>query len=206
MVVPEFFVAGGSKQGLQLGNDPSGNPVLGGIPTGKAGFIDIVDATTGEAYEIKHVDYILTARAEINWYVSIYNSNPTPGGPARLRPGTNYRWVPNGWEVIGTNPYYSGKVILAQMRASGVISYKGEYKNRIPVPLPRYVWEWDPDKKVVEKRDRTKIPNWLPNPAPAYSEAIEVCKVVIVVGGTIIILIDPLPDEPLLPFIWGFAP
>jgi RHS repeat-associated protein len=206
IVVPEFFVAGGSKQGLQLENDPSGNPLLTGIPTGEAGYIDIVDITTHQAYEIKHEREILNARAEINWYISIYNQNPRPAGPANLTLGTNYRWAQNGWEVIGTNPYYPGQVILAQMKASGVISYKGEYKDKIPVPLPRYVWEWDPDKKAVEKRDRTKIPDWIPNPAAAYSDAIEVCKVVIVVGGTIIILIDPLPDEPLLPFIWGVVP
>ena len=187
-------------------NDLSGNPILTGVPTGGAGFIDIVDVTTQQAYEIKHERDILIGRAEINWYIFIYNQNPRPGGPAGLSLGTNYKWATNGWEVIGTNPYYPGQVILARMRASGVITYKGEYKDRIPVPLPRYVWEWDSDKNTVERRDRTKIPNWSPNPSPAYSDAIRVCKIVVVVGGTIIILLDPLPDEPIIPLIWGVAP
>ncbi len=205
-IIPEFFVAGGSKQGLQLENDAAGNPILVGIATGEAGFIDIADITTGQAYEIKHERDLLWGRAEINWYVSIYNRNPNPGGPARLILGTNYRWIFDGWELIGTNPYYAGQVILAQMKAPGVITYRGESKDKIPVPLPRYVWEWNPDKKTVEKRDRTKIPNWLPNPTPANSDIINECEVVIVVGVTIFILLDQLPDEPILPFIWGVTP
>jgi hypothetical protein len=92
------------------------------------------------------------------------------------------------------------------MKASGVITYKSITKDKVPVPLPRYVWEWDPNKKTVERRDRTTIPNWSPIPVPAYSHVINACKVVIIAGVTVIVIFDPLPDEPLLPLVWSLAP
>jgi RHS repeat-associated protein len=206
IVIPEFYVPGGSKQGLELVTDPSGLPKLIGNPTGQAGYIDIVDLFLGQAFEIKKEVEFLNGLAEINWYVSVYNRNPLPGGPIQLTPGTNYKWPWEGWEIIGTNPYYSGGVILAQMKGAGVITYKSVTKDKIPVPLPKYIYEWDPNKKTVERRDLTTIPNWSPIPAPAYSNVINACKVVIIAGVTVIIIFDPLPDEPLLPLVWSLAP
>lgn len=162
-----------------------------------------MDISTRQAYEIKPEDQILNGMAEINWYISIYNSNPSLGGPSHLVPGTYYKWAWEGWEVIGTNPYYAGQVILAQMKVSGVITYKGVNKDRIPVPLPRYVWEWDPSKNTVEKRDRTKIPNWLPNTAPAYSNIIDLCVKGIILIGTTYLILSPIPDDPLIPILWS---
>jgi RHS repeat-associated protein len=198
----ELPVEGGSKQGLERKVDNKGNPYLTGTPTGSTGWIDLVDVNMSMAYEIKRERYLLQARAEIAWYVTTYNTNPGPKAPSKLIPGTNYAWLFHGWQVIGTNPVYPGQAILAVMQAPGVISWKAVRKDKIPVPLPKYVFEWDPETRTVKKEKLNEAPMWRPALQPMHSEALEACKLVIVVGITIIILIDIFPDETAIPFVW----
>jgi hypothetical protein len=171
-------------------------------PTGNPGFIDIVDVTTGEAFEIKNVQDLLLAAGEISWYVSTYNKLPGPKEPPILKLGTNYSLV---WEVIGTNPYYPGSAILARLSYPGVIEYKSVLKDRIPVTVPRFVWEWDSSTNSAKRQEAKNSGGWVMNPSPA-SAIVNACTVVVITSLTILIIIDPSPDDLILPFVWSFAP
>ncbi|MHC1783582.1 MAG: hypothetical protein AB9891_12655 [Anaerolineaceae bacterium] len=203
LVIPEFYVSGGSKQGLGFSLDVEGNIINSGTPNGNAGFIDIVDMTTGEAYEIKKEKELIMGQGQISFYISIYNENPRPGGPRQLIPGTNYRTAASGWEVIGTNPIYPGQVILAHLKSPGVITYYGQRKDRISIPVPEYFWEWDFENKIVEKRRSNTIPNLSPSPVTSINDLASVCSTVLLVGITVGLLATPIPDDILLGVIWG---
>jgi len=202
LVIPEFLVQGGSKQGLSFFGSLPLFAKLVGTPTGNPGFIDIVDVTTGEAFEIKNVEDSLLAAGEINWYISTYNELPNPKEPPMLRLGTNYGL---GWEVIGTNPYFPGSAILARLSSPGVIAYKSVFKNRIPVTVPRFVWEWDPSTNSAKRQEAKNTGGWVTNPSPA-SSIVNACMVVIITTISVLIIIDPSPDDFALPLIWSFAP
>lgn len=203
LVIPEFLVVGGSKTHLELLGSTPATARLSGIPTGHDGFIDIVDVTTGEAFEIKQEKEFLNGVAEINWYVSTYNENPSYPGLAKLWLGINYKRF--GWEIIGSHPFDPNIAILAQLRMDGVIVFKQESRRKIPVVVPRYVFEWDPSTNSVRRQEARSSPSWM-SPAPAYSDLIAACTVVIFTGVTIAILIDPVPDEPVIPVIWALVP
>jgi hypothetical protein len=185
LVHPEFPVRGGSKAGLVLATletiSVDSNSILGGLrdaahvwlegrPTGNMGWVDIVDKTTFEAFEIKNEKEILLGIAEINWYISKYAENPCDPSVPLLIPGINYMWTP-GWELIGTNPYYPGGVIVANMQAPGAITYKSIQKDdyfKDPRTKPVYVWDWDPATRTVKKRRLDYVYN--PCPSPSLAE------------------------------------
>jgi RHS repeat-associated protein len=195
-VVPEFRVPGGSKTGLALemiemvpfcqnpwvpginGVCASVTAWLEGQPKGTPGWIDIVDRTTAEAFEIKNEKELIQGLAEIDWYISKYNGKilsgeepPDPSLPM-LWLGSNYTWTPE-WELIGTNPAaarkgYEGAVIVANMQAPGVITYKSMQKDdyfKRPEPKDVYVWDWDPEVKSVRKRRLDYVYNACPSPS-----------------------------------------
>ena len=174
-VIPEFYIPGGSKQGLTLVTagqfgQPGFTAQLGGTPTGHGGFADIVGLATpatGDIYEIKYQRDLLWGIAEIAWYIQANNANP---GQPKLVPGVMYTWSPEE-ELIGTNPYYSGQEIVANMQAPGVITYRARRKSqRQPSPQPVYVWEYDRERRKVVKRQLVPVYYYAACPSPEIAE------------------------------------
>jgi len=175
----EYGVAGASKQGLRQRTSPDGSIELTGTGTGQMGYIDIADLTLGQAYEIKPIEAEQRGMAELNWYLSFL-----PG----WTPGTIYPTVPT---YIGTWPTDPTRDVYAQMRIPGVIVYWERLRPKEPVPIPIPIPEQE------RERSYDTIRTWNPQPF------LRTCGVVIVVGVTIIILIDPVPgDEIVIPLIW----
>jgi RHS repeat-associated protein len=181
----EYAVRSGSKTGLDLEFDDRGNPFLTGTPTGNVGWIDIVDIVlgVGEAYEIKPQRELARGIAEINWYITVYNANPDPLGPIQLRHG---RFYPMVWQVIGTNPWdpSGSSAILSRRGADGVIIYKGIRKNKIPIAVPEYVWEYDKRTRTVRRQELAKA--WVTCGAEGITEE-AVGKTVIIAGTPFVI-------------------
>ncbi len=167
IVIPEFYVKGGSKQGLDLVTagalgQPGFGAYLKGTPTGNPGYIDIADLTARQAYEIKPEDEAINGIAEIGWYVTTYNANPD----SRVRflvPGTTYSIYPE-WELIGTNPYYQGQDIIATLRANGVIVYRVVFKDRLPPELI-WIWVFDEASQTYKRQQRQLAPAYADNAA-----------------------------------------
>ncbi len=202
IVIPEFPVRGGSKANLGLSDD-NGVPILIGTPTGNIGYIDIVNETTKEAFEIKNEKQLVQGAAEIQWYVDVYNALPDPKTPKSLRKGTNYKWVVNGWDIVGVNPYYSGSIIMSSMSSSGVIIYKSVRKDKIPVsiPVPKYMYEYNKQTKSMEKKESKEISGL---PQPAYTQK---CIQILIAVGITVTLLDPIPgDEWVIPALAGAIP
>jgi hypothetical protein len=177
-VFPEFYIPGGSKQGLPLATagrygEPGFKALLGGTPTGGPGYADIVGLvtpTSGDIYEIKNRKEVLWGIAELAWYIQVNNANPDQ---PMLYPGRLYTWSPDE-ELIGTNPYYPDQEIVANMdvsQAPGVILYRGRDKSQQqPVPQPRFVWEWDWEKRKVEKRELVPVYYYTACPSPEIAD------------------------------------
>lgn len=184
IVQPEYPIPGGSKSGLRLARTGEfGEAWLVGTPTGNIGWADIVGFVSpswGDIYEIKKQVDLLKGVADVAWYIGANNSNPSQ---PTLRLGYGYTWWP-AEEIIGTNPYYSGQLIMASMKVPGVITWKGKSKSQVrqPQTQPIYVWEWNPIKREVEERELY--------PAPANSCELSGKTIgdTVMIGGTAFIV------------------
>jgi len=127
---------------------------------GNTGFADIVNETTGEIFEIKHISGVDSGNVQVNRYVKFSNVH-CPITPAWKR-GTQYNVYAN--RRVFPWPFDPTKLLAAQLNdkyPTGVISYyfinKSGYQSQ-PVPLPVGVKE-----KVEEFVQKMRLQNLSPS-------------------------------------------
>jgi len=149
--------------------------------TGNPGYADIADLTLRQLYEIKPVATEAKGQADLAWYLGFL-----PG----WTPGAVYPQAPTR---IGPWPGDPTRDVYARMRVPGVIVYWGRSSRRLaPDPLPVPV----PIPEPQNSRGRSW--QWSTQPV------VVTCGMVIVVGATVVILLNPVPgDELLLPGLWA---
>jgi RHS repeat-associated protein len=136
----EYPIYLSSKQHLDV--DPWTGRLEGDVPDNlDIGRIDIADMykDVGYVYEIKNARDQERGSLEIERYINIYASLPspqsprhTPTPPRRLVEGVNF--PSNEWQQIGPNPFFGGATIIARLGEPGVIVWKSA-NNRFPIPV-----------------------------------------------------------------------
>jgi hypothetical protein len=167
---------GGERR--ELDPVPLWHGVLGsGLELRSRSFADIADLMLRELYEIKNVNSKMYGLVELNWHPSFL-----PG----WGPGEMYSADP---KYIGLWPGDPSRSVYAQMRVPGVIVY---WDRSTPQAEPIPIYEWD----LGRIREKLQQGNLKP--------VLVTWGTVVVVGATVIILLDPvLGDEALLPLIWA---
>ncbi len=180
--------------------------------------VDLLDSVSGDMWEIKPWSDREQAWGELFARLVAMDAARAAGLLHGMTPvAMPYDWnmAPIEWVPGSRFPaeVYLGRddtgwydIYAGQIEPGVIVWWKYKRPKQEPVPYPIFV----PESMTYSERNvrRGWQPALAPAPAaaPAYGTALAICAGVLIVGGTIIIIFDPIPgDEVLIPVLAGLA-